>query len=92
MILVSLLDVKADTYSPPHVTMNEETAKREFAMLLNEDKSKSLVAAHPEDFILFSVGEWCERVPICDGRFVAKLAAYQEFKALAKGIDLVAKE
>lgn len=90
MILVSLLDVKAETYTPPHPVQNEETAKRELAMLVNS-KDKTLISEHPEDFILFAVGEWFERVPEGD-KFTAKIVAYPSFRAITNAIDVKIKE
>lgn len=93
MILWSLYDSKADTYTVPHVSLNEETAKRDFAMVVNDKNSKdSLISAHPEDFTLFLVGEWFDRVPTDDGRFTARLVASPCFKAICKGIDVKSRE
>lgn len=92
MILVSLYDVKADSYSQPHPVYNEETAKRELSMLVNAD-DKSILSQHPEDYILFAVGEWCDRVPVGDNsRMTARLVAYPELRSICKAIDLKTKE
>ena len=56
MILVSLRDTKAETWSNPHVVQNKAAALREFGMLVN-DRSRSLVAEHPADFELYQVAE-----------------------------------
>lgn len=92
MILVSLYDSKADTYTPPHPSANAETAIRELSALVNDD-SKTQIALNPEDFVLFAVGEWCDRVPVDgqDGKFTSKLVAYPGFKSLCKAIDLKKK-
>lgn len=90
MILVSLFDVKAKTYSPPHPTQNKDTAIRELAMLVNAG-DKSLIATNPEDYALYSVGEWFDRVPV-DGKvdsYTAKLVANQTFEHLCNAADLV---
>lgn len=93
MVLVSLYDSKAKTYTPPHPSVNEDTAIREFQILVNDD-GKTQVSQYPEDFVLFAVGEWCDRVPVPgnDGEFTSKLVAYPDFRALARGIDLRKKD
>lgn len=92
MILVSVYDSKADTYSAPHPSQSTASAIREFEMLVNGDKN-NLIAAHPEDFTLFDVGEWLDRVPVDDSgeHFTAKLVSRPSFIALVKGSDLLKK-
>lgn len=92
MILVTVYDSKADSYTPPHPSQNDSTAVREFATLVN-DGGKSMISQHPEDFSIFRVGEWFERVPIegQDGRFCARLVADSTFSCLARANDLVKK-
>lgn len=93
MVLVSVFDSKADSYSAPHPSQSKASAIREFEMLVNGDHN-NLIAAHPEDFTLFEVGEWLERVPVDNSgeHFTAKLVACPSFVALAKGSDLLKKE
>lgn len=59
MILVSLFDAKAQTWSNPHVCQNKAVALREFASLCNDDRG-TIVSANPTDFDLFVVGEFEE--------------------------------
>lgn len=54
MILVSLYDVKAETWSNPHVCANKAAALREFGLLVN-DSRETLVKQHPADFDLYQV-------------------------------------
>lgn len=90
MVLVSVYDSKAETYTPPHPSQSRASAVREFETLVN-DGGKTMISQHPEDFSLFLVGEWFERVPLDNGSFTAKLVAAPSFECLAQGVDLVKK-
>lgn len=90
MVLVTVYDCKAQIYTPPHVSQTKETAIREFGTLVN-DGGKTMIAQHPEDYSLFLVGEWFDRVPLDNGSVTAKLVATPSFECLAQGIDLVKK-
>lgn len=90
MVLVSVYDSKAETYTPPHPSQSKASAVREFETLVN-DGGKTMISQHPEDFSLFMVGEWFDRVPVDRGTFTAKLVGLETFVCLAKGIDLVKK-
>lgn len=59
MILVSLFDTKAETWSKPSVCDSKASALRDFETLVNGD-SRNLVASHPADFDLFQVGVWLQ--------------------------------
>lgn len=96
MVLVSVYDSKAETWTPPHPSQSKASAIREFETLVN-DGGKSMISQHPEDFSIHQVGEWLDRVPV-DGfepgspvKFCAKLISIPEFECLARGIDLVKK-
>lgn len=91
MVLVSVYDSKADTYTPPHPSQSKASAIRELETLVN-DGGKTMISQHPEDFSLFLVGEWFERVPVDGALTAAKLVASKTFECLAKGIDLVKKD
>ena len=47
-------DAKAEVYPRPFDSINHETAKRQFADLVNQDGH--LLNKHPSDFSLFCVG------------------------------------
>lgn len=57
MILVSLRDLKALTWTQPHAVNNKAAAIREFEQLVN-DSQPTLVSQHPSDFDLFEIGSW----------------------------------
>lgn len=80
MILVSLFDSKAKTWSNPHVCQNKAAALREFGMLVN-DGGRTLVAQHPADFDLFEVA-------ICADLFDGKLEPCSPPIHLANGNDV----
>lgn len=91
MILVSVFDVKAETWTPPHPSQSCASAVREFETLVN-DGGKTMISQHPEDFSVWKVGEWFERIPLSDGKtFRSKLIALDSFECLAQGVDLVKK-
>lgn len=57
MVLVSVHDVKAETWSSPVVSQNKATALRDFSTAVNQ--KGSLLNSHPDDFILEQLG-WFE--------------------------------
>ena len=84
MILVSLHDAKAETWSLPRCAQNKATAIREFATLCN-DNAHTLVADHPADFDLFQIATAAEPF---DGKIVPEGAPVH----LANGNDVKRKE
>lgn len=82
MILVSLRDSKAETYSAPHACANKATALREFGMLVN-DSGNTLVSGHPADFDLFLVATLADPF---DGVVTGVTPEH-----LANGLDMVIK-
>lgn len=55
--LYSILDVKAELFSPPFVAQNHGVASRMFAQLVNSG-GEELPARYPGDFKLVCIGEW----------------------------------
>lgn len=53
-LLISIKDLKADSWSFPAQADNRATALRSFADLVND--KRTLVGQHPEDFDLYMVG------------------------------------
>lgn len=85
MILVTLHDSKAGTWTPPHAVNNPAVAIREFEALV-KDQQKTLVSQHPSDFSIWQIGDWSER----DG-FVTGLEA-SKFIKLCSGSDFAKDE
>lgn len=81
MILVSLYDAKAETWSNPHACANKATALREFQSLV-WDGGKTLVSQHPADFDLFEVAT-------CNDLFDGKLVPCSAPIHLANGNDFI---
>lgn len=75
-ILVTLFDSKAESYSAPTVAESNAAAIRQFEILVN-DKQRTLVSTHPEDFTLFRIGSY-------DGPVVKS----EDRQSLANGIDV----
>lgn len=84
MILVSLYDAKAETWTSPRVCANVPCAIREFGALVN-DGANTIVSANPTDFDLFQVAELPEP-------FVGKVVPLDAPKHIANGKDVKAHE
>lgn len=54
--IYSVFDVKSQLYGTPFFMLRDEIAQRAFADLVN-DKS-TMVSRHPEDFLLYKIGEF----------------------------------
>ena len=54
--LYVIYDVKAAFYNKPFYFQNDSIALRAFTDLANEESTD--IAKHPEDFILFAIGEY----------------------------------
>lgn len=79
MILVSLRDSKAETWTLPKWTHNKATALREFGALVNDSQPTLLVTA-PGDYDLYQVGEAAD---VFDGKIVPCTPVH-----LANGVDV----
>lgn len=84
MILVTLKDNKAETFSLPKWTHNKATALREFGQLVN-DRTGTLVSGSPGDFDLYAVGS-------CPDPFLGSIQAFNSPEHLANGVDVKIKE
>lgn len=76
-----IYDSKADRYNPPFSVHTYGEAERGFKDLVN-DKTTA-IGQHPEDFILFSLGEWDDDKGI--------LLPLVEKQSLGNGIDFLVK-
>lgn len=74
MSVYTCFDSKADIHSPPFFAPNDDYAKRDFAMMVNDPKSQANFS--PGDFTLFRVGDWFaskgyleahDRMAVCNG-------------------------
>lgn len=85
MILISVHDIKAETWSPPVCMPTKASAVRDFANACA--KSGTVMAQCPQDFELWQVGEWHD-----NGVDAAPhLHAFEQFVCLDHGADYVSK-
>lgn len=80
MILISVYDMVARTWSNPVAAQNASSAVRDFLTACKDDRS--LLGQHPDDFVLYEVGEWI--VP-SDERKNPIFTARDPFKILSRG-------
>lgn len=80
MILISVLDQVAGTWSNPVAVQNAPSAVRDFLSACKDDRS--LLGQHPEDFVLYEVGEW---IPLSDESKMPIFSVRDPFKILSKG-------
>lgn len=59
MILYTIYDTKADTYTPPFLAKNDDLAKRVIVNTCRGVGDCTLVQ-YPSDFVLFGIAEWDE--------------------------------
>lgn len=80
MILISVFDQIAATWSNPVAAQNASAAVRDFLTACKDDRS--LLGQHPEDFVLYEVGEWI--VPSDESKMPI-FSVRDPFKILSKG-------
>lgn len=79
--LYCVYDSKAEVYMRPFVAQSNAAAIRSFADEVNSKSSDSVLAAHPEDYVLFMLAHWDE----CNG----VLDVLEAKRSLGVGIDFV---
>lgn len=75
----SIMDCKANFFGPPFLAKTKGEAMRMFDNLVNAG-DKNMVSQYPEDFILFSIGDF----NLTKGEMVPNVIEH-----VAKGIDFV---
>jgi hypothetical protein len=80
MILISLHDDVACTWSTPVCVDTEQSAIRDFRTACSN--SNSLIGQHPNDFSLWAVGEWH---PSLDPDRRPQLVSLTDYKLLCRG-------
>lgn len=80
MILITVHDVVAGTWSNPVTAQNEGSAKRDFAQACSD--KRSLLGTHPVDFQLFAIADW---LPSLDDGKLPIFRAYESPKFLMQG-------
>lgn len=56
MIIITVHDKVAGTWSPPTVAQNKDSAVRDFRTAVSNPQT--IIGQHPDDFELYIVGEW----------------------------------
>lgn len=82
MILITVYDSVADTWSNPVASQNEASAKRDFATACDDDRS--LIGQHPQDFRLFAIADW---LPSLEPGKLPIFRAYDQPKFLVQGVS-----
>lgn len=79
--IYAIRDNKVGTFAPPCLFENDATAIRAFGDLVSRDKD-SLMHLHPEDFSLWSLGQFDTET----GRIVQTT---EDFRTLANASDFI---
>ena len=81
MIIITVHDKVAGTWSAPAVVQNKECAVRDFRSATS--KPGSLLSEHPEDFELWIIGDW--NVPY-DTKKYPVLSVFDNFEFVEVGV------
>lgn len=81
----SVYDVKAGFYGQPFFSPNSDTAKRSFSDACRDEKS--MVYKHPNDFVLFEVGEFDDLVGEISSFKPVNLGSGVTFKGVEVHVD-----
>ena len=81
MLLITVHDKVAGTWSAPSVVPNKQCAIRDFRTALQ--KPGSVISDHPEDFELYVIGEWL--VPY-EANKVPSLLSFDKFEFVETGV------
>ena len=82
MIIVSVLDVKAESFSQPSCSANKATALRDFATAVNQPGS--LLNSHPDDFVLYQLGDFDPQMGVISSSARVSLACGRDVFAEVK--------
>lgn len=81
MLLITVHDKVAGTWSAPTVVQNKDCAVRDFRTACT--KPGSLLFDHPDDFALYIIGEW--NVPYDSTKFPI-LSVFDNFEFVETGV------
>lgn len=82
MKMCAIYDSKAEAWTTPMFFQATGQAVRSFGDAVADEKSE--FGKHPEDYVLFLLGDWDERSGKCE--------VLQAPVALARGLDLATRE
>lgn len=57
----AIKDTKADFFHAPNLLRNKGEVMRAVGNAINEPEKRGELAAHPEDYSLYEIGEFCEQ-------------------------------
>lgn len=77
--LFSIYDVKAECYEKPFFMKTTSMAIRGFQDVVNDLDSGSAISVHPEDYVLFEIGTFCDED--------ASFQIYEAPVSVGKGIE-----
>lgn len=64
--IYSVMDSSTGVYALPYYSERDESAIRMFAMLVNDSRNV-LINQHPEDFVLYRIGEFDDDLGVVTG-------------------------
>lgn len=82
MLIITVHDSVAGTWSNPVTALNEGSAKRDFATACAD--KRSLLGQHPTDFRLYAIADW---LPSLDEGKLPIFRAYESPKFLMQGVS-----
>lgn len=83
-IVVAVHDSALDAFSRPFFVPTTQIAVRSFTDEVNRAAEGNAMFAHPEDYVLFAIGEWDDMT----GRF----SNYEDAQMLVRAKDVSRKE
>lgn len=88
--LYCVFDRKSERYFPPFVVENDAVAERRFADILVDPQS--VLSKHPQDYILYGVGEFDESTGECAPFEKGKVIVSQGFADEGRPHDVAVAE
>lgn len=84
MLLITVHDKVAGTWSPPSVVPNKQAAVRDFRTATQNPQT--VIGQHPDDFELYIIGEW--QTPY-DSTKVPMLSVFDNFEFVECGVSKI---
>ena len=83
--MYSIYDSIAQAFMKPMYFHNDGEALRIFEQAVNDENKENMIYKHPEQFTLFSIGEWDDKVAMVEQKT-------QEHKPIGIGIEYKKEE
>ena len=78
--LITLYDIKSQTYTTPRAEASTGVAIRNFADAVNDSGEKTMLNQHPEDFTLFHIADFDIQT--------GNILLLDQKSAIANGVDV----